>query len=101
MAQQPSREFASTNPPTRTQDAGSQESAFSPEISLNPLSHLQCFQRPAPSPLSKNTPSLSGVGDEHIARSSRGRLKICEPHVSRVLLFDNVTAPQFPVKAGA
>jgi hypothetical protein len=32
MAQQPSREFTSTDPTTRTQDAGFQESGFSPKF---------------------------------------------------------------------
>ena len=64
MARQPSREFASTDPPTRTQDARVQEPGLSPEISLNPRSSLQHFQRPTPSRLSKNAPSLSRVGNE-------------------------------------
>ena len=47
---------------------------------------LQHLQRPTPSHFSQNAPSLSRVGDEHVARGSRGRLKICETQVSRVLL---------------
>src|SRR5271169_2840876 len=93
MAQQPSREFASTDPPTRTQDARFQESGFSPEISLNPRSHLQYFQCSTPSHLSKNAPSLSRVGDEHMARGSRGRLTIWEAARFSRYSFDNVTAP--------
>src|ERR1700730_18201232 len=72
---QQSREFASTDPPTRTQDARVQEPGLSPEISLNPRSHLQYLQRPTPSHFSQNTPSLSCVGYGHVARGSRGRLK--------------------------
>src|SRR5450631_4267855 len=69
MAQQSSGEFASTDPATRTQDAGFQESGFSPKISLNARSRLQHFQRPASSHLSKNAPSLQGHGDADVARS--------------------------------
>src|SRR3984893_15250360 len=69
------REFASTDPPTRTQDARVQEPGLSPEISLNPRSHLQYLPPPTPSHFSQNTPSLSCVGYGHVARGSRGRLK--------------------------
>jgi len=34
--------------------------------------------------LSKNAPRLSLVGDEHVARGSRGRLKMFEMQDSRV-----------------
>jgi hypothetical protein len=34
----------------------------------------------------KDPPNLSRVGDEHVARRSRGRLKIFETQNSRVLL---------------
>jgi hypothetical protein len=77
---------ASTDPPTRTQDARVQELWLSPEISLNSRSHLQHFQRPTPSHFCKDTPSLSCGGYEHVARGSRGRLKIFETQNSRVLL---------------
>jgi hypothetical protein len=40
MAQQSSREFASTDPTTRIEDAGFQVPGVSPEISLNSCSHL-------------------------------------------------------------
>jgi hypothetical protein len=89
-AQQPSREFASTDPTTRTQDAGFQESGFSPKISLNPRSRLQHFQRPTPSHLRKNAPSLQGHGRG--ATSSLRR----EPNMPADLLralFGNVTVP--------
>jgi putative transposase len=43
------------------------------------------FNVPTPSHLSKNAPSLSRVGNEHVACGRRGRLKICETQVSRVL----------------
>jgi hypothetical protein len=83
MAQQSSREFASTDPTTRT---AFQMSGVSPKISLNSRSHLQHFQRPTPSHFCKDTPSPSCGGYEHVARGSRGRLKIFETQNSRVLL---------------
>jgi hypothetical protein len=43
MAQQPSREFASTDPTTRKQNAGFQVPGVSPKISLNSRRHLQHF----------------------------------------------------------
>src|ERR1700737_4585523 len=64
MAQQPSREFASTDPTTRIQDAGFQVPGVSPKISLNSRSHLQHFQRPTSSHFCKDAPSLSRVGYE-------------------------------------
>src|SRR5580698_9721200 len=84
MAQQPSREFASTDPTTRIQDAGFQVSGVSPKISLNSRNHLQHFQRPTSSHFCKDAPSLSRVGYEHVARGSRGRLKIFG---RRILVF--------------
>ena len=57
----------------------------SPKISLN-CSHLQHFQRPTSSHFCKDAPSLSRVGYEHVARGSRGRLKIFGTQNSRVLL---------------
>src|SRR5580704_17574075 len=86
MAQQSSREFASTDPTTRIQDAGFQVSGVSPKISLNSRSHLQHFQRPTSSHFCKDAPSLSRVGYEHVARGSRGRLKKFGTQNSRVLL---------------
>jgi hypothetical protein len=53
-----------------------------PRVSLNACSNPQHLQRSKPSP-----PSPSRIGDEYVARRSRGRLKICEPQVSRVLLL--------------
>jgi hypothetical protein len=84
-AQQSSREFASANPPTRTQDARVQERWIRPKISLIACSSLQHFQHPTSSHLSKNPPSLSHVGDEYVACGRSGRLKICETQVSHVL----------------
>jgi transposase-like protein len=49
MAQQPNREFASTAPTTRTQDARVQERLVSATISLLTCSIPQHFQRPTPS----------------------------------------------------
>jgi hypothetical protein len=44
-----------------------QERGISARISLDPRSHLQHIQRPTPSHLSKNTPSLQGVGRADVA----------------------------------
>ena len=60
--------------PTRrreTQDARVQERGISAKISLNPRSHLQHLQRPTPSHLSKNAPSLQGLSHAGVARSRR------------------------------
>src|ERR1700722_17768058 len=75
-----------TDPTTRIQDAGFQVSGVSPKISLNSRSHLQHFQRPTSSHFCKDAPSLSCVGYEHVARGSRGRLKIFGTQNSRILL---------------
>ena len=72
------------DPTTRIQ--GFQVPGVSPKISLNSRSHLQHFQRPTSSHFCKNAPSLSRVGYEHVARGSRGRLKIFGTQNSRVLL---------------
>src|SRR5262249_37718440 len=86
MAQQPSRELPSADPAARAEDAGFQESGLSPEISLNARSRIQYLQRPAPSDFSKNASSLSGGGDECVARGSCCRLKMFEASNSRALL---------------
>jgi hypothetical protein len=57
------------DPTTRMQDAGFQVSGVSPKIALNSRSHLQHVQRPTPSHLRKDAPSISRVGYEHVARS--------------------------------
>jgi hypothetical protein len=80
MAQQPGGEFASADPTTGAQDAGVQERGIGTEISLNACSNLQHFQRPAPSHLSKNAPSLQGVGDADVARSRCCGLKSTYQH---------------------
>jgi len=67
MAQQSSREFASTDPTTKTQDARFQERPVSVKISLLPCSSPQHIQRPMPSHLSKNAPSLQGIGAANVA----------------------------------
>ena len=69
MAQQSSGEFASANPTKGEEDARVQERGIRAKISLNPRSHLQHIQRPTPSHLSKNTPSLQGVGRAWLPRS--------------------------------
>src|SRR3982074_2657228 len=95
MAQQPSREFASTDPTTRIQDAGFQVPGVSPKISLNSRSHLQHFQRPTSSHFCRDALSLSRVGYEHVERGSRRDLKIFGTQNSRVLLS---TMSQHPRK---
>jgi len=50
------------------QDAGFQVSGVSPKISLNSRGHLQCVQRPPSSHLCKNAPSVSRIGEEHVAQ---------------------------------
>ena len=60
--------------PTRRRERkmqGFKSFGFGPKISLNPCRRLQHFQRPAPSHLSKNAPSLQGLGDAGVARSRR------------------------------
>src|ERR1700730_10688226 len=66
--------------------SGFQVSGVSPKISLNSRSHLQHFQRPTSSHFCKDAPSISRVGYEHVARGSRGHLKIFGTQNSRVLL---------------
>jgi putative transposase len=61
-----SREFPSTDPTTRIQDAGFQEPGVRAKISLDPRSHLQHLQRPTSSHLSKNAPSLPDVGHANV-----------------------------------
>src|SRR5271170_5932596 len=85
VEKQSSREFASTDPTTRTQDARVQETGLSPAISIDPCSCLQHLLRPTPPRISRHAPRLSRHGDEHLARGSRGRLKICKTQAFRVL----------------
>ena len=58
----------------------------SAQRSLNSRSHLQYIQCPTSSHFCKDTPSLSRVGYEQVARGSRGRLKIFGTQNSLVLL---------------
>src|ERR1700738_1690224 len=74
MAQQSSGEFASANPTKGEEDARVQERGIRAKISLNPRSHIQHFQRPTPSDISKNAPSLQGIGHAGVARSRRRRM---------------------------
>src|ERR1700730_10020517 len=90
MAQQSSGECASANPTREEEDARVQERWIRAKISFRACSSLQHLQRPTPSHLSKNAPSLSSVGNEHVACGRCGQLKICQ--------FDNVTTPSPPVK---
>src|SRR3984893_19494281 len=74
MAQQSSGEFASANPTKGEEDARVQERGIRAKISLNPRSHLQHLQRPTPSDISKNAPSLQGISHAGVARSRRRRM---------------------------
>ena len=74
MAQQSSGEFASANPTKGEEDARVQERGIRAKISLNPRSHLQHLQRPTPSDISKNAPSLQGLSHAGVARSRRRRM---------------------------
>src|SRR3984893_8090338 len=74
MAQQSSGEFASANPTKREENARVQERGIRAKISLNPRSHLQHLQRPTPSDISKNAPSLQGLSHAGVARSRRRRM---------------------------
>src|SRR3984893_6755036 len=74
MAQQSSGEFASANPTKGEEDARVQECGIRAKISLNPRSHLQHFQCPTPSDISKSAASLQGVGHTGVARSRRRRV---------------------------
>ena len=47
------------------------------KFSLNPR-HLQHIQRPTPSHLSKNTPSLQGVGRADVAEPVSRETGLCE-----------------------
>jgi len=51
-------------------------------IMVSYLQHVQC---PTSSHFCKDTTSLSRVGYEHMARGRRGRLKMFETQISRVL----------------
>src|SRR4029077_13107294 len=61
----------------------------------NSRSHLQHVQRPTSSHFCKDAPSLSRVGYEHVARGSRGRLKIFGTQNSRVLLSTMWQRPEY------
>src|ERR1700730_228478 len=49
------------------------------KISLNPRSYLQHFQRPTPSDISKNAPSLQGLSHAGVARSRRRMISAVNP----------------------
>ena len=72
--------------PTRRRERKMQEeSGFSPKISLNPRSRLQHFQRPTPSHLRKNAPSLQGHGDADVARRRRCGMSLTCQQICYVL----------------
>jgi hypothetical protein len=56
---------------SKMEDARVQERGIGAKISLNPRSHLSHVQRPTPSDVSKNAPSLQGLSHECVARSRR------------------------------
>ena len=71
MAQQPSGEFASTDPKKREEDARVPERGIRAKISLSTCGRPKHLQRPAPSHVSKNAPSLQGISPADLARSGR------------------------------
>jgi hypothetical protein len=71
MAQQSSGEFASANPTKGEEDARVQERGIRAKISLSACSNTKYLQRPTPSHLSKNAPSLQGLSHAGVARSRR------------------------------
>ena len=74
--------------PTRRRERkmqGFKSSGFSPKISLNARSRLQHFQRPTPSHLSENAPSLQGHGDADVARSRRCGVSLTCQQICHVL----------------
>ena len=94
IAQQSSGEFASANPTKGDEDARVPERGIRAKISLNPRSHLQHLQRPTPSDIGKNAPSLQGIGHAGVAREvvAAACFQLCNPtnpHQS----FNNVTTP--------
>src|SRR5664280_2915258 len=80
MEKQSRREFASADATAEAQDATLQERRFGAEIPLDPCRRVQHLQRPTPSGLRSNASHASRRGDEHMARSSRGSLKLSEAH---------------------
>jgi hypothetical protein len=65
------------NPTKGEEDARVQERRVGAKISLSPRSHLQHFQHlqcPTRSDISKNAPSLQGIGHAGVARSRRRRM---------------------------
>src|SRR5450631_3839813 len=79
MEEQSRREFAPADPTKGAQDATLQEPKLGTEVSLNPCSRLQHFQRPTPPRLRPNASHPQRRGDEHVARRRRGHLKCQEP----------------------
>jgi hypothetical protein len=71
MAQQSSGEFASANPTKGEEDARVQERGIRAKISLSACSNTKYLQRPTPSHLNKNAPSLQGLSHAGVARSRR------------------------------
>src|SRR5450432_900864 len=76
MEKQSGREFASTDPPKGAQDAALQKPRLSSEVPLNPCRRLQHIQRPASPHIGPNASHLPRCRNEHVARRSRGCLKL-------------------------
>jgi hypothetical protein len=74
MAKQQGGEFASTDPTTRTQDAGFQERRFSAKISFLSCGSPQYVQRSTPSSFSKDAPSFGGRRASRRGQASSGLL---------------------------
>ena len=67
------------------QDARVQERRVRAKISLSACSNTKYFQRPTPSHLSKNAPSLQGHGDADVARSRRRGVSLTCQQICYVL----------------
>jgi hypothetical protein len=76
LEEQSRREFASTDEAAGTENAALQKRWLGSEIPLNTCRRLQHFQRPTSSHVSPNAPHASRGGDEHVAGSDRGRLRL-------------------------
>jgi hypothetical protein len=87
MAQQSGGEFASTDPTQGEEDARVQEHGIRAKISVSACRSPQHFQRPTSSYLSKNAPSLQGIGHADVARSRRRGVTLTYPEICYVLIW--------------
>jgi len=87
MAQQSSGEFTSANSTKGEEDARVQEREIRAKISLSACSSPQHLQRPTPSHLGKNAPSLQGIGHADMARSRRCGVSLTCQEICYVLFL--------------